>query len=79
MAPPVVDMAAAVKPLGASEKVKVIVAVSPAFRALALLLIERVGMEAKVSKLIGALLPLAPCKRRLPSWRAQRWLPSPSR
>ena len=53
-------MAAAVKPLGTSEKVKEMVAVSPALRVLALLLIERVGMEAKVSKLIGALLPLAP-------------------
>ena len=56
--PPLVVMSAAVKPLGTSEKVKLIVAVSPAFKVLALLLIERVG--ARVSKLIGALLPPAP-------------------
>ena len=56
--PPLVAMSAAVKPLGTSEKVKLIVAVSPAFKVLALLLIARVG--ARVSKLIGILLPPAP-------------------
>ena len=58
MAPPLVVMSAAVKPLGTSEKVKEMVAVSPALRVLALLLIATVG--AMVSTLIGALLPPAP-------------------
>ena len=43
MAPPVVVMAAAVKPLGASEKVKVIVAVCPAIRPAVLVVIARLG------------------------------------
>ena len=41
-------MSAAVKPLGTSEKVKLIVAVSPAFKVLALLLIERVGARVRL-------------------------------
>ena len=49
--PPVVVTSAAAKPVGASLKVKVMVAVSPALRALALLVIVRVG--AKVSPVIA--------------------------
>ena len=41
--PPVVVMSLAAKPVGASLKVKVIVAVSPALRALALLVMASVG------------------------------------
>ena len=41
--PPVVVTSAAAKPVGASLKVKVMVAVSPALRALALLVIASVG------------------------------------
>ena len=41
--PPVVVTSAAAKPVGASQKVKVMVAVSPALRALALLVMARVG------------------------------------
>ncbi len=41
--PPVVVMSLAAKPVGASLKVKVMVAVSPDLTALALLLIVRVG------------------------------------
>ena len=40
-------MSEAVKPLGTSEKEKVIVAVSPALRVLALLLIARVGARVR--------------------------------
>ena len=49
--PPVVVTSAAAKPVGASLKVKVMVAVSPALRALALLVIATVG--AKVSPVIA--------------------------
>ena len=45
-------------PLGASLKVKVMVAVSPALRALALLVIVRVG--ASVSMLIVGVVPAPP-------------------
>ena len=41
--PPVVVTSDAAKPVGTSLKVKVMVAVSPALRALALLVIARVG------------------------------------
>ena len=41
-------MSAAVKPLGMSEKVKLIVAVSPTFRVLALLLIATVGARVRL-------------------------------
>ena len=43
IAPPVVVMSLAAKPVGASLKVKVMVAVSPALRALALLVMISVG------------------------------------
>ena len=48
MLPPLVVMSAAVKPLGTSEKVKLIVAVSPAFKELALLLIATVGARVRL-------------------------------
>ena len=58
IAPPVVVMSLAAKPVGASLKVKVMVAVSPALRALALLVIVRVG--ATVSILIVGVVPAPP-------------------
>ena len=48
MLPPLVVMSAAVKPLGMSEKVKLIVAVSPTFKVLALLLIATVGARVRL-------------------------------
>ena len=56
--PPVVVTSDAAKPVGASLKVKVMVAVSPALRALALLVIARVG--ASVSMLIVGVVPAPP-------------------
>ena len=56
--PPVVVMSLAAKPVGASLKVKVMVAVSPALTALALLVIVRVG--ASVSMLIVGVVPAPP-------------------
>ena len=56
--PPVVVTSDAAKPVGASLKVKVIVAVSPALRALALLVIVRVG--ASVSILMVGVVPAPP-------------------
>ena len=58
IAPPVVVMSEAVKPTGVSLKVKVIVAVSPALTALALLVMVRVG--AKVSMLMLGVVPAPP-------------------
>ena len=56
--PPVVVTSDAAKPVGASLKVKVTVAVSPALRALALLVMARVG--AKVSMLMLGVVPAPP-------------------
>ena len=56
--PPVVVTSDAANPVGASLKVKVMVAVSPALRALALLVIVRVG--ASVSMLIVGVVPAPP-------------------
>ena len=56
--PPVVVTSDAAKPVGASLKVKVMVAVSPALTALTLLVIARVG--AKVSILIVGVDPAPP-------------------
>ena len=56
--PPVVTMSASTKPTGASLKVKVIVAVSPALTALALLVIANVG--ARVSMLMLGVVPAPP-------------------
>ena len=59
MAPPVVLMSPASKPVGASEKVKVMVAVSPALSAVALLVIARVGaVESIVTEADEAVLRL---------------------
>ena len=58
IAPPVVVMSLAAKPVGASLKVKVMVAVSPALRALALLVMANVG--ASVSILILGVVPAPP-------------------
>ena len=46
--PPVVVVSPAAKPVGASLKVKVMVAVWPAFRAATLLVIARVGWATTV-------------------------------
>ncbi len=56
--PPVNVTSLAVKPIGGFEKVKVMRAVSPALRALALLVIVRVG--ASVSMLIVGVVPAPP-------------------
>ena len=56
--PPLVVMSLASKPEGISENENRIVAVSPALSVPLSLLIARVG--ARLSKLIGALLPPAP-------------------
>ena len=56
--PPVVVTSDAAKPVGASLKVKVMVAVSPALTALALLVMARVG--ATVSILIVGVVPAPP-------------------
>ena len=58
IAPPVVVMSLAAKPVGASLKVKVMVAVSPALTALALLVMARVG--ASVSILMVGVAPAPP-------------------
>ena len=58
IAPPVVVMSLAAKPVGASLKVKVMLAVSPALRALTLLVIARVG--ASVSMLMLGVVPAPP-------------------
>ena len=55
--PPVVTISASTKPTGVSLKVNVIVAVSPAVRAVALLVMARVGarvsmVTARVTKLL---------------------------
>ena len=56
--PPVVTTSPASKPVGASLKLKVMTAVCPAFRALALLVIASVG--ATMSMLIAGVVPAAP-------------------
>ena len=57
-APPVVVTSAAVKPVGASEKVKVTVAVSPDLTAATLLVMASVG--ARVSMVIVGVVPAPP-------------------
>ena len=56
--PPVVTISLSIKPTGASLKVKVIVAVSPALTALALLVMAKVG--ARVSMLMLGVVPAPP-------------------
>ena len=51
-------MSAAAKPVGTSLKVKVIVALSPTFKAATLLVIARVG--ASVSMLMVGVVPAPP-------------------
>ena len=58
IAPPVVVVSLAAKPVGASLKVKVMVAVWPVARVEALLVIARVG--ASVSILIVGVVPAPP-------------------
>ena len=58
IAPPVVVMSLAEKPVGASLKVKVMVAVWPALTALTLLVMASVG--AKVSILMVGVVPAPP-------------------
>ena len=61
--PPLVVMSEAAKPLGASLKVKVMVAVWPAIRLETSLVIARVGAVVSanvVSKLIDGLVPAPP-------------------
>ena len=56
--PPVVTMSVSRKPMGASLNVKVMVAVSPALTALALLVMANVG--ATVSMLMLGVVPATP-------------------
>ena len=58
IAPPVVEMSLAAKPVGASLKVKVMVAVWPDARVAALLVMARVG--ARVSILMVGVVPAPP-------------------
>ena len=56
--PPVTKTSAAANPVGASLKVKVMVAVSPALTALTLLVMASVG--ARVSMLMAGVVPAPP-------------------
>ena len=55
--PPVVVTSDAAKPVGASLKVKVMVAVSPALRALALLVIASVGGVSSMVPVAESVVP----------------------